>query len=195
MGTMEVVPMPYAEGDRKICSACRADLPVSEFNRNKKAKDDLNNQCKPCSRASRNRYRQQLGICTIEGCTGRAVGRVRIGALCNTHYRWRQQGKDLSAPIRRRRANGEGNINIQGYRVRMIDGRNVKEHRHVMEQVLGRPLEPFESPHHKNGVRTDNRPENLELWVVNQPKGQRAIDLLAWAEEIVARYGPERDKL
>lgn len=65
----------------------------------------------------------------------------------------------------------------------------ILEHRKVMQEILGRPLMGIENVHHINGVRDDNRPENLELWVKSQPAGQRAEDKVKWAREMLALYG------
>lgn len=78
-----------------------------------------------------------------------------------------------SLPDGERRNSGHGYIRIKA------DGRWQLEHRYVIEQSIGRPLEAHERVHHKNGDRSDNRLENLELWKVKgkkDPSGVRASD-------------------
>jgi hypothetical protein len=65
----------------------------------------------------------------------------------------------------------------------------VFEHILVIERLLRRHLDPNESVHHRNGIRDDDRPVNLELWIRPQPAGIRATDAVEWAKEILYRYG------
>ena len=72
--------------------------------------------------------------------------------------------------------------------IRRGPGVYVREHIDLMEHHLGRALEERETVHHRNGVRSDNRLENLELWSSKHPSGQRVADLVQWAKRILALY-------
>ena len=109
------------------------------------------------------------------------------------HYQRRQRGLAPNGPVRR--AIGTGTPDRNGYiRILQADGTTIAEHRLVMQQILGRPLMDRENVHHINGVRNDNRPSNLELWVKPQPNGQRVDDLVHWVienyrEEVLRQLG------
>jgi hypothetical protein len=121
------------------------------------------------------------------------------GYLCGPHERrWRAYGDPSEPP--RRAPDGAGYTAEDGYRIVMDNGKRRREHRVLMEQLLGRPLTEEENVHHRNGDRADNwtngplvdfRSGNLELWSTAQPKGQRVVDKIEFAVEVLRQYAPE----
>jgi hypothetical protein len=113
-------------------------------------------------------------ICRVDGCRKPYAAK----GLCGMHYsRWRNHG---DPSVVKKRPNGTVSKDLRsGY----VFQYHRAYHRIVMEALIGRPLTRGESVHHKNGIRDDNRPENLELWVKPQLAGQRVEDLVAWVVE------------
>lgn len=122
----------------------------------------------------------QTGSC---GCYGREVLKGRVGEKSPN---W-QGGRHYDE---------NGYVRLTNVSYPGCEKRNrAYEHHVVMAHHLGRPLLKAETVHHKNGVRDDNRIENLELWTTSHPYGQRVVDKVEWAKQILLRYEPEALKL
>lgn len=161
----------------KTCAKCNEEKPIVDFARSKNKSDGLWNYCKPCH-----------SIMRKSPCVG--CGKPTTGIRCRpcygismskeNHPAWRGGRSASKGYVRLSGHHGHPNANKSG---------SISEHVLIMSQHLGRPLQSHEEVHHKNGVRDDNRIENLELWSTSQPAGQRVEDKIAWAKELLAEYG------
>lgn len=135
-------------------------------------------------------YRKQNGDVRCQSCVGKvamASGRMRSAQhrLDCSCLRCRIMRGELSRGSNPSWAGGRtsrgGYCAIKVFRDDPIypmtdrDG-YVLEHRAVMARALGRTLASYEHVHHINGIKTDNRLSNLELWARPHPSGVRFAD-------------------
>ena len=125
-------------------------------------------------------------MCKVSKCDRQAKAK----GYCGCHYQRLRSGKPMKDPYNSSFQVGARKITKLGYvvvktreRRKLIGGPMWRlEHQVFMERKIGRSLKKHENVHHLNGNRADNRIENLELWSTAQPKGQRVIDKVKWAE-------------
>lgn len=171
------------------------------YERIRDAKDPVppgfNPPWKPCTVAGCERWARSRGLCSKHYAHwtyhDNPNAEIRQCAICGKDFKYMPSGPSYKGLYcgrtcankaakggRGRRGpdnpNWKGGRHVRkrdGYATIKIDGKQILEHRYVMEQHLGRALLPNETVHHLNGVKDDNRLENLELWTGNHGKGVR----------------------
>ena len=131
-------------------------------------------KCKNCPRAA-----ERLGYCLAHYQRILKGGKIRENDPIVVRNGWFQHNTGYIV------------VSSSGHSNGMKNG-SIMEHIKIMSEYLGRSLLRSENVHHKNGIRYDNRIENLELWSTFQPKGQRVKDKIVWAKEILKIYSKDK---
>ena len=159
---------------RSICNTCGKNLIISAKNlcSNCYAKQRLKDKIKICKKCKENHNYGYKNFCN------------------KCYLRRKKRLKNKKNPPTILGVKPEvGCLRKDGYISIQKKGKRLLEHTWIMSENLGRHLFKHETIHHKNGIRWDNRLENLELWSRSQPCGQRVEDKIKWCKEFLEQYG------
>ena len=160
----------YAPASLRVCSACGSNFPTRPFSKTEELAYKRRGYF--CSRKCRFKHSRDIVL------------------------KFQNSIVDLNDPRLRKKTNRLGYVEVVWASLGSRGTTCVLEHRVVFERILGRSLTSKETVHHKNGIRSDNRPENLELWSSHHPPGSRVADLVKYAKEILKKYDkPIKKKL
>jgi len=179
------------------CLNCDSEFIVTKYTLNKKCCSSK------CARYIIGRRRFGLGskkeqlkcvVCDKMFLQTRLNNTMYCNHLCKKLAASRKfKGLPINGP--KKHIKGSGYITSNGYKIISKNHPNasvrgqILEHKLIMSNHLGRPLGEKETVHHKNGIRNDNRIENLELWSHSHPFGQRVEDKVKWCKEFLDFYG------
>lgn len=190
----------YAE---KPCCVCNKPIPKYSrdgierpYHKYKHLKTCGDSKCKVATQKRRTRLRHALRPCIVCGkdipattATGSHISPSAYSQKksCGHKCRARLKGLKNKGSVRYSRTR-KGYIFVRYTDPDTLLTTEILEHRYVMAQHLRRPLRKSEQVHHINGIRHDNRLENLELWDSSHPPGQRVIERLDWLQKTYGIY-------
>lgn len=167
----------------KTCSRCNQSKPFEEFNKDSRLIYGLRSECKLCFREY---YKNNKDTISLKKAKHRKNSKDKI--IKDRENIKEYSSYNLEVTGRTITREGYSSLTIPNHPYR-ASGNRVFEHRHVIEQHLGRFLLLHENVHHKNGIKDDNRLENLELWSRSQPYGARVEDRIKDAIQLLTEHG------
>lgn len=175
----------------RICRNCKQEKDKTLFYKDNSRRDRLSTECKECSLKRNKSFKFRHP-------------EIWAARLKKNNKKWRElHGFVPEGPrLKPKKWEGPGFIDSRGYRVLSRNGHpfvssrdgHIEEHRFVMSVHLNRKLFKGEEVHHKNGIKSDNRIENLELWTRNHPPGARVDDKISWCIDFLTQYGYSIEK-
>ena len=152
----------------KICTNCHLPKVLDSFSADKRSKDGRQARCRKCYSEWQRLYNK----------TGKAPYSVK---------RSMPKGKNSARWKGGRFVDGR-----TGYIWININGKQMHEHRHIMEKFLGRKLKSIECVHHKDGNKSNNQIGNLEVMGNSEHVSHHLFERHAAAKPRFSECHPDR---